>query len=74
MGLFDRKLMERKTKLIRLQAVENEVCSFCRRKIKKGEWFYREEGVGFHLHSLIARRCCEDCYAKYGEEILMRWK
>jgi len=60
------------TRLVRTRALENEVCSFCRRRIEKGEWFYREEGINFHLHSLIARRVCEDCYQKYGEKILKR--
>ncbi|RLF43786.1 MAG: hypothetical protein DRN09_04220 [Thermoplasmata archaeon] len=61
-----------KTRLVRKKALEKIVCTNCGKTINKDEWYYREEGVDFHLHSLIARNYCEECYTKYGEEVLIK--
>ncbi|MFH1101819.1 MAG: hypothetical protein V1726_07275 [Methanobacteriota archaeon] len=50
------------------------VCIHCNCKITPGEIYHQEEGVQEHLHSLIARRFCSECYAKYGEQQLLRGK
>ncbi|HEC86541.1 MAG TPA: hypothetical protein ENI49_01530 [Thermoplasmatales archaeon] len=60
------------TRLVRKKALEKVVCTNCKNVIEKGEWYYREEGIDFHLHSLIARNYCEECYKKHGEEVLIK--
>jgi len=37
-----------------------------------GELYHLEKGVKEHLHSLLARKFCSDCYAKYGEITLLK--
>ena len=48
-----------------------EICTNCKEKILEGETYHLEEGVKEHLHSLISRRYCSKCYAKYGEKKLL---
>ncbi|HEC94680.1 MAG TPA: hypothetical protein ENI45_01790 [Thermoplasmatales archaeon] len=60
------------THLIRKTTSEKLVCTYCGKLIPPGETYYREEGVGYHIHSLIARNYCENCYAKYGENLLTK--
>ena len=48
-----------------------KVCTNCNNAIPPGEVFHLEEGVTEHLHSLLARQFCSQCYAKYGERILL---
>ncbi|MCD6467937.1 MAG: hypothetical protein J7L32_01305 [Thermoplasmata archaeon] len=60
------------TRLVRKKAVEKTVCTNCGKIVNENSWFYREEGVGFHLHSLIARNYCEECYKKHGENVLIK--
>jgi hypothetical protein len=48
-----------------------EICTNCNNKITEGKAYYLEEGVNEHLHSLISRRFCSECYAKYGEKKLL---
>ena len=50
------------------------VCISCNKVIDPDEMHYMEEGKIEHLHSLIARKFCTSCYAKYGEQILLRGK
>lgn len=50
------------------------VCTFCNKKIDAETMHYLEQGVKNHLHSLIARKFCSACYAKYGETVLLRGK
>jgi hypothetical protein len=63
--------MEIETRLIKKVAKSLRVCTNCERQIEIGEAFYLEEGVNQHLHSLLAREFCSDCYAKYGEKKLL---
>jgi len=60
------------TKLVKKQSKFPAVCTFCNNKISPDDVHYLEEGVKEHVHSLIARKFCSDCYAKYGENILLR--
>jgi hypothetical protein len=61
-----------KTRLIRKQSKSPAVCTYCNSMISPDEIHYLEEGVKEHIHSLIARKFCSDCYAKYGERILLK--
>jgi len=59
------------TRLINKTAISPKVCTSCNSEILIGQAYHREEGVKEHLHSLIARQFCSDCYAKYGELMLL---
>ena len=63
-----------KTHLVLKIANTTRVCTQCNNQIFSGEPFHHEEGVNKHLHSLIARQFCSDCYAKYGEIKLLHQK
>lgn len=63
--------MEIETHLIKRIANFPKFCTNCDNKISVGEVFHHEEGVKEHLHSLIARQFCSNCYAKYGEKKLL---
>jgi hypothetical protein len=58
------------THLVRREAKTDIVCTFCKNKIKPGEEYYLEEGIKEHLHSLLARKYCYECYSKHGEKLL----
>jgi hypothetical protein len=62
---------EFQTHLIKKVAKFPKYCTQCDNEIETGEAYHQEEGVEQHLHSLIARRFCSDCYAKYGERKLL---
>jgi hypothetical protein len=59
------------TRLIKKTAGSPKVCVSCNEEIFLGETYHQEEGVEEHLHSLIARQFCSNCYAKYGEKKLL---
>jgi len=63
--------MEIETHLVKKVAKFPKVCTNCRKQISPGIAFHHEEGVKEHLHSLLARQFCSDCYAKYGEKKLL---
>ena len=63
--------MSIQTRLVKKVAKISRVCTNCGKQILVGEVYHLEEGVDQHLHSLIARRFCSDCYAKYGEKKLL---
>ena len=63
--------MEIKTRLIKKVAKSPKVCTNCDQQIIKGEVYHLEEGVNQHLHSLLARRFCSECYGKFGEKKLL---
>jgi hypothetical protein len=63
---------EIETRLVKKQSKFPGVCTYCDNKIYPETLFYLEEGEKEHIHSLIARKFCSDCYAKYGERILLR--
>jgi len=65
---------EIKTHLVKKIAKNNKVCTSCDNLIDVGDAYHLEEGVNQHLHSLIARQFCSDCYAKYGEIKLLKQK
>lgn len=59
------------THLVLKTASSPHLCTLCTSKINPGESYQLEEGVKEHLHSLLARHFCMDCYAKYGEKQLL---
>ena len=61
-----------KTHLVKKIAKTTRVCTSCDKQICTGEAFHLEKGVDEHLHSLLARQYCSDCYAKYGEVKLLK--
>jgi hypothetical protein len=64
--------MEIETKLVRKTATSPLSCHKCKGRISAGETFHLEEGKDKHLHSLVARHFCTNCYAKYGEPQLLK--
>jgi hypothetical protein len=48
------------------------VCIYCDKQILPNDLHYVEKGKTEHIHSLIARKYCEDCYKKYGEQLLLK--
>ena len=67
-GVIDKMNIE--THLIKVAKSPN-VCAKCDGQIEIGETLFLEEGVNKHIHSLLARRFCSDCYAKYGGKRLL---
>ncbi len=65
-------MSEIKTKLIKKQSNSPIICTFCKNKINSDNEYYLERGVCEHIHSLIARKYCSECYRKYGEKFLLR--
>ena len=63
--------MEIETHLVKKVAKFPKVCTNCNNEIIIGNVFHQEQGVREHLHSLIARQYCSDCYIKYGEKKLL---
>ena len=63
--------MEIETRLVKKVAKFPRVCTNCNNEIIVGNAYHHEEGVKKHLHSLIARQFCSECYAKYGERKLL---
>ena len=64
--------MEIETRLVKKIAKFPTVCTKCKNEIPTDNAYHLEEGINEHLHSLIARRFCSDCYAKHGERILIK--
>jgi uncharacterized protein with PIN domain len=62
------------THLVKKVAKDKMVCINCNNDIAKGKVYHHEEGVKEHLHSLLARDFCSDCYSKYGEKKLLLGK
>jgi hypothetical protein len=63
--------MEIETHLVKKVAKFPKVCTNCNNEIVIGNLFHQEQGVKEHLHSLIARQYCSDCYIRYGEKKLL---
>ena len=63
--------MEIETHLVKKVAKFPKVCTNCNNEIVLGNVFHQEQGVKEHLHSLIARQYCSDCYIRYGEKKLL---
>ena len=63
--------MEIETRLMKKVAKFPKVCTNCNIEISVGDVYHYEQGVKEHLHSLIARQYCSECYAKYGEKKLL---
>jgi hypothetical protein len=63
--------MEIKTHLVKKVARDSKVCTNCDKTINEGDIYHLEEGINQHIHSLLARHYCSECYAKYGEKKLL---
>ena len=63
--------MEIETHLVKKVTKFPKVCTNCNNDIPVGIAYHHEEGVKEHLHSLITRQFCSDCYARYGEQKLL---
>jgi hypothetical protein len=63
--------MDIKTHLVKKVAKIPKVCTNCKKQIPPDEVYHLEEGVNQHLHSLIARKFCTECYSKLGEKKLL---
>ncbi len=61
---IDTTLMKKKNQF-------TNICTNCNNKILKGEIYFFEVGIKDHLHSLISRRFCFNCYSKFGEKKLL---
>jgi len=59
------------THLVKKVAKQTKVCTSCDNEIAIGTIYHKEEGKDEHLHSLLARNFCSDCYAKYGANKLI---
>jgi uncharacterized protein with PIN domain len=62
------------TRLVKRHSLFPTVCIYCNQQITPDSLHYVEEGISEHIHSLIARKYCESCYTKYGEQILLHDK
>ena len=63
---------EIKTHLIKKVTKTPTICTSCNTQLPINTTYHIEEGVNQHLHSLIARRFCTKCYARYGEKQLLK--
>ena len=70
--MMEKKLLE--TRLVRRHSQFPTVCIYCNKQIPPDDLHYVEEGITDHIHSLIARKYCESCYTKFGEQILLHEK
>lgn len=64
--------MDIETCLVRKTAKSKLSCHKCKKEIKTGEVYHLEEGKNKHIHSIIARHFCTNCYAKYGQVELLK--
>jgi uncharacterized protein with PIN domain len=66
-------MMETKfvTRLVKRHSQFPTVCIYCNKQIPSDSLHYVEEGITRHIHSLIARKYCEECYTKHGEQLLL---
>jgi hypothetical protein len=70
------KMMEKviETRLVKRHSQFPTVCIYCAKQIQPDSLHYVEEGITAHIHSLIARKYCEACYTRYGEQNLLHEK
>jgi hypothetical protein len=45
-------------------------CVNCGKEINLGDFYYKETIDDKFLHSLHAKNYCEDCYKKFGDDLL----
>ena len=63
--------MDIQTRLVKKTAKSQKVCTKCKKIIPTGEVYHLEGGIEQHLHSLLARRFCSECYGKFGQKKLL---
>ena len=56
------------THLIKKVSKISRICTNCNNQISIDDIYHLEQGVSEHLHSLLARKFCSECYSKYGEK------
>jgi hypothetical protein len=61
---------EIQTHLVKRHSQFPTVCIYCNSQIPPENLHYVEEGITGHIHSLIARKYCNECYKKHGEKLL----
>ena len=59
------------TRLVKRHSQFPTVCIYCNSQIPADELHYIEEGITEHIHSLLARKYCTECYKKYGDRLLV---
>ena len=62
---------EIQTHLVRRHSQFPTVCIYCNSSIPPDTLHYVEEGISGHIHSLIARKYCNECYKKHGDQLLL---
>ena len=60
------------TELVTRHSQFPTVCIYCSKQIPANDLHYVEKGINSHIHSLIARKFCKDCYMKFGDHLLLR--
>jgi hypothetical protein len=60
------------SRLIKKQSNSPKICTFCGTRIEPDKLYYLEQGTESHIHSLLARRFCIDCYSLKGESRLLK--
>jgi hypothetical protein len=58
------------THLVKRHSQFPTVCINCNSQIPPDSLHYIEEGITGHIHSLIARKYCNECYKKHGDQLL----
>jgi len=60
--------------LKKVKARKNHICNFCSQQITSGNFYYRETNKDKFLQTLHAKKFCSECYEKYGEKTLIKYK
>jgi hypothetical protein len=60
------------SRLIKKQSNSPKICTYCGTRIEPDNLYYLEQGTDSHIHSLLARRFCLDCYSSKGESRLLQ--
>jgi len=58
--------------LKKTKARTQHICSKCGAEINAGDYYYKEHIPDKFLHSLHAKKFCEECYKKHGDTLLGR--
>ena len=65
MGKYNQLKILKKTK-----ARVSHFCSQCGKEIESVGFYYKETGRDRFLHSLHAKKFCEECYEKFGDKLI----
>lgn len=67
MGKFNNLKILKKTK-----ARTSHQCNICGKIINQGDYYYKEHIKDKFLHSLNAKKFCNECYNKFGDRLINR--